>query len=486
MKKLSLLFVISLITLSAFAKVRYQKVEIFTAAENEVYINGEIAYPEKGKYLLPRNQEAHTITVKREGYKDASICAVPYASNGYTYPSEYKVGLEMIKLPQKLDEAKNLRINTVSIDLANKNNKIRVFEDYDKYLRKSDKIEAEVRSEEEDIKYDNSIFSIELNSFLKEVGFIDTSDKVLKNGYLNNLITDVKITEYTYNRAPAHSYYDYGGMIYTVINAEWTLKDVYGEELYKFESTSTSDHLAYTERDDIQETTRAAITDALTKGLINFMNSTEVVKALKDKTLQIDESNFEPLTLSNSTGTVSSLSEAIESSVTVKSDNSHGSGFFVSSEGHIVTNYHVISQKEDIHVVLNDQTKLDAKVVRVSKIHDLALLKIEKQGTTPFKISNSEDIPLAADIFAVGTPTAEDLSQTVSKGIISGFRETDQGSELIQIDASINSGNSGGAIINKEGLVLGVVSSKIFGYGIEGIAFGIPSYEIYNRLKINY
>lgn len=85
----------------------------------------------------------------------------------------------------------------------------------------------------------------------------------------------------------------------------------------------------------------------------------------------------------------------------------------------------------------------------------------------------------------MGTPTAEDLSQTISKGIISGIRKTDGDKKLIQTDASINAGNSGGAIIDKDGLVIGVVSSKLKGFGIEGVAFGIPSYEIFERLKIN-
>src|SRR5690606_28310066 len=124
------------------AKVRYQKVEIITDERNEVYINGEIAYPEKGKYLIPRTQETHLITVKRDGYKDASICAVPYAGNGYTYPSEYEVGLDMIKLPKKLDGAKNLRVSKVSVDLENSANKIRLFDDYSDFIKKADKIEA--------------------------------------------------------------------------------------------------------------------------------------------------------------------------------------------------------------------------------------------------------------------------------------------------------------------------------------------------------
>jgi len=486
MKKLSSLLLVVFLALNVTAKVRYQKVEIITDERNEVYINGEIAYPEKGKYLIPRTQETHLITVKRDGYKDASICAVPYAGNGYTYPSEYEVGLDMIKLPEKLNGAKNLRVSKVSVDLENSTNKIRLFDDYSDFIKKADKIEAVENPKEEEVKYENSIFSYKLNDFLKDNGFIDTSDKVLKNGFLNNLITTVNIIDYTYHRAPAHSYYDYGGMIYTDIEAEWILTNIYGEEIYKYKSISTSDQLGYQKNNKIDESSKASISDALTKGLIDFMNQQEVVEALKDNSLELSESEFELIKLTAASEKVSSLSDAIKSSVTIKTDDSHGSGFFVSSNGHVVTNYHVISQKDEVKVILNDRSEFVAEVVRVSKIHDLALLKIDKEGTKSFEIKKSKDIPLAADIFAVGTPKAEDLSQTVSKGIISGVRETDQSSNLIQIDASINSGNSGGAIINKEGLVLGVVSSKIFGFGVEGIAFGIPSYELFDRLKISY
>jgi S1-C subfamily serine protease len=146
----------------------------------------------------------------------------------------------------------------------------------------------------------------------------------------------------------------------------------------------------------------------------------------------------------------------------------------------------VIALAENIKIVMNDKTEYDVEVIRVSKIHDLVLLKIEKPDAVPFKISESKEIEIASDIFAVGSPRAEDLSQSVSKGIISGKRQTDQGFYLMQIDASVNSGNSGGAIVSQEGLVLGVVSSKLFGFGIEGIGFGIPAYEILDRLKLNY
>jgi len=466
------------------AKERTQKVSINTAAGNSIYINGKKALPEKGKYLLPKTQNTHLITAKREGYLDATTCAVPYLANGYTYPNTFNIGLEMIPLPNKLDDAKNLRIEAVPIDLKNESNKIRIFSDYSKYLKKSEKKEAKKRSEFEDIEYDNSIFSQRLNGFLKEVGFIDTTDKVLQNGYLNNLITTVKITEYTYNRAPAHAYFEYGGMVYTELKAEWTLTDIYGDTIFSYETTMVSDKIGYGKNKSISETVKVSITNALTKGLIEFMQTPEVTTSLKDKSLIQKEASFSTIELGLGAKTVSSLSDAIKSSVTIKADDSHGSGFIVSNQGHIITNFHVIALAKNLKVVMNDKTEHAVEIVRISKIHDLALLRIAVQNSVPFIISNSKELEIAADIFAVGSPKAEDLSQSISKGIISGKRRTDQGFFLMQIDASVNSGNSGGAIVTKEGLVLGVVSAKLFGYGIEGIGFGIPAYEILDRLKI--
>lgn len=486
MKKLTALILFTIVIIgSTCAKVRYQKVTIITDSNNEIYIDNEKSIPEKGKYLLPKDQKTHSITAKRKGYKDATICAVPYLSNGYTYASSFTVGMDMVKLPAKLTDAKNLRVNNVAINIKNKDNKIRIFTDYNKYLRKSDKQEASESSIDKDIEYDNTIFSDKLNDFLKSVGFIDTSDNVLKNGYQGNLITDINVTNYTYHRAPAHQYFDYGGMLYVEMTATYKLMDIYDQEIYSLKTDVKSGYFSYKERSEIQKRSQSAITDALTFGLIDFMNTNEVKKALLDKSEESAENNLSPIKLKTSSGFVSSLSDAVKSSVTVKTKDGHGSGFFVSEDGYIITNFHVIVAAEDLKVIMNDKTEYDVKVVRSSKVHDLALLKIEISGIKGFKISPSKEIEIAADIFAVGTPTASDLSQTVTKGIISGLRKVDENSQLIQIDASINSGNSGGVISNSEGIAVGVVSSKLFGFGVEGVAFGIPAYQIIEKLKLN-
>jgi len=491
---LSVLTVLCLISTSAFAnKIRYQKVEIKTHPQNTILIDGEEPKKEKGEYLIPKDQKTHLITVEREGYKSEVMAVVPYKSNGFTYPDSYTLGMDLIPIPEKTEGMKNIRVNEIAVDIKLNNNQIRVFKDYDYFLRKEDKVEAEpFENEDKDIKFENTVFASQVNEFLKQHGFIDTSDKVFKNGYLNNLIADAKISEYTYHRAPASAYFDYGGMIYIDLQVEWTIKDIYGEVLHTYTTKASSDQHAYQERGNSRETTNESIADALEKSLLELMKTSEAKKAMKDNSILTEEQSFTALKLPGASAYAADLNDAVKASVTVKLEEQHGSGFLISPAGHIITNYHVISEDgelaESIKIVDNSKNEYEVEVVRVSKIHDLALLKLTNPPADikPLKISKSTEIMIASDIFAVGTPKAEDLSQTISKGIISGIRETDQGSKLIQIDASINSGNSGGAIVNKSASVIGVVSSKLFGFGVEGVAFGIPAYDLFERLKINY
>ncbi|MGL4632324.1 MAG: S1C family serine protease [Leadbetterella sp.] len=89
-------------------------------------------------------------------------------------------------------------------------------------------------------------------------------------------------------------------------------------------------------------------------------------------------------------------------------------------------------------------------------------------------------------VYAIGTPTSEVFSQTITKGIISRLEENNGKSKLIQIDASINPGNSGGALVNPKGNLVGIVNAKIVGKGIEGIGFAIPANLIEESLKIEF
>ena len=489
-----------------------QQVRILTDEHNKVFINGEQAEMINGKYLLKRDRNAKEIVVKRENYKDERVTIMQYkksplflfscfpfgiliypmlydnGKNAWDYDDEINVGGNMISLPQKEKDAKEIRLNDFSIDLKEDSIKYKYFPTYKSFI-KNEKLKIGKSEGNEKIKISNTIFSDLLNSILKEKGYIDTTNKILKDSYLDNLLIDAVLTDYTFHLVDnTYATYDYfksnGGMIYFDLTINWKALDYYKKPIYSMSTNVKSGQFAF-RKDNEAEVFDKAIKDAMESGLIRFMNSKNVIEILHDKSQQKEEASFETLFVNKSDRYATTLNEAVKSSVTIKNKNGHGSGFLISSDGYIVTNYHVISDTTDLKVVMNNDTTYDTKVVRFSKIHDLAILKIEAKGLISLKLSESPDIEVATEIYAIGTPLAEDLSQTISKGIISSLRKTATTSKLIQTDASVNAGNSGGAIVNKSALVIGVVSSKLKAYGIEGVAFGIPAYEIFDKLKIS-
>lgn len=164
-----------------------------------------------------------------------------------------------------------------------------------------------------------------------------------------------------------------------------------------------------------------------------------------------------------------------------------GSGIIVSEDGYIVTNNHVISSESSSYFAIteatgikvnlyNDKESYEATVVGTDAYTDLAVLKIEKSGLTPATLANSTDVKVGEFVMAVGNPLGMDYS--VTSGIVSAVnREIESDGTTftaIQTDAAINSGNSGGALVNSNGEVIGINTMKFAGDGVEGIGFAIP------------
>ena len=171
-----------------------------------------------------------------------------------------------------------------------------------------------------------------------------------------------------------------------------------------------------------------------------------------------------------------------------------GSGIIISEDGYILTNNHVvdtsssnsysyydISEATSVKVKLNAGTygndaTFDAKIVGKDSQTDLAVLKIEKTGLTAAEFANSDEAVVGEFVMAVGSPLG--LDATVTSGIISAVnREVESDGTkyiCIQTDAAINSGNSGGALVNSDGKVVGINTLKLSGSGVEGIGFAIP------------
>lgn len=201
---------------------------------------------------------------------------------------------------------------------------------------------------------------------------------------------------------------------------------------------------------------------------------------------QVEDEFFEALTIESGKygRVVTNVSDAIEASITINVDKGHGSGFFI-SDSLVLTNYHVIEDQKSITTTSNSRI-FTFEVIAQDSLWDLAILKSDLISDVYFSMEQDSlvCINVGEDILIVGSPTSELLSNSLSSGIISGIREFDK-LEILQTDAKINPGNSGGALFNSEGNLLGVVTAKVFGFGVEGIGFAIPKKYIIKLLKQN-
>jgi S1-C subfamily serine protease len=159
-----------------------------------------------------------------------------------------------------------------------------------------------------------------------------------------------------------------------------------------------------------------------------------------------------------------------------------GSGVLISADGYVVTNSHVIgSEKAEVTVIFSDKHETPARIIGIDKVTDLALVKVDKPGQPPLKWGDSAQARVAEWVLAIGSPYQ--LSSSVSLGIISGLGRKNLGfseyEDFIQTDAAINRGNSGGALVNARGELIGIntgiFSSAGQNGGSEGIGFAIPS-----------
>lgn len=177
-----------------------------------------------------------------------------------------------------------------------------------------------------------------------------------------------------------------------------------------------------------------------------------------------------------------------------------GSGIIISQDGYILTNNHIINSTDSsvyyevskatkVYVYLyNDTTPYEANIIGTDEQTDLAVIKIEKDGLTAAELGDSNSVKIGEFAMAIGNPLG--MQSSVTSGIISAVNRTVTGENgntytLIQTDAAINSGNSGGALVNSEGKVIGINTLKLSGTGVEGMGFAIPindTIDIYKQL----
>ena len=166
-----------------------------------------------------------------------------------------------------------------------------------------------------------------------------------------------------------------------------------------------------------------------------------------------------------------------------------GTGFFITEDGYILTNHHVVSGASSVSVTLYNGESYDAKVIGSDEDYDIAVIKIDVTGATPVVLGDSSKLAIGESVAAVGNPLGE-LTFSMTTGIVScvnrAINVDGTPFNMIQVDCSINPGNSGGPLFNSYGEVVGIVSAKYSSYSnttVEGIGFAIPINDVVSLVK---
>ena len=162
------------------------------------------------------------------------------------------------------------------------------------------------------------------------------------------------------------------------------------------------------------------------------------------------------------------LFAAKKSTITVRTASGHGSGFAIGDGSFILTNAHVVGEAKNVTLVTGDGLEIDGTVEKVSKERDVALIKT-KSLRFPTLYVEVATVVSGASVYALGSPIQEEMSSTVTAGIVSGIRQMD-GYEWIQSDAAVSPGNSGGPLLNDDGSVIGIATA---GFQASGAQLGL-------------
>jgi serine protease Do len=408
---------------------------------------------------------------------------------------------------------KYILVNKFSIDTKEEDFVIKQHNTYKKYLAylkkgtepstaASKKFPSDTRKS---FKIEHSSCAEYLTDILKQMNFIDTTVNFLKNDlntlYINATVHKIKIHVVNYINPNANSSgpWNYSNMLVLELDIKWDVVNRYDQPIYSSKTTLYSDGFqfeAVTNKIPCDANVNRKLKDtvyvmeALNKALKNNINYAFL--QLKDELTQKNlltsndlKDSMETMTIHKGTTIVSDkIGAYLDASVSVKVDGGHGSGFCISNDGYILTNYHVVANTKNIEVIFNDGSKEQATLLRYSKTGDIALLRVNRQNLLPFNLSNIELPKEGTDVWAIGTPKNIELGQSVSKGIVSSYQKGTAVS-YIQTDVKISPGNSGGPLVGKGGLLLGMVSMKVIDNQTEGIGFAIFAPEILRLLKID-
>lgn len=523
-----------------------QKVNVTTTDDNSVVYadNLEIG---KGPQFTTKVKKSgpKQIVVQTPGYKDEYITLMPEKRSPLFYPFlvldlptfvtgygfltlyvpktfNYKKDLKFdnkIRYTKRESTEKYIDLSSIKLNIKDKNKDLQDY--YVKYkgdldaniemakVNRTTSMEKEALKAEKkarkkgtqnvlnannELKSEDTEFSECIYKTLKKTEFIDTVNKVFQDDN-NTLVLEGEI-----RKADLFHVYGvgYNSFQRLGVGMEWFIKNSYGEILdsvfiyeYSGDVKYSANYISTSGATNVNTKSSKHIIydDAVENNYFKFLKSDEFKNNI---TLNTDfASKDEKLVLTEPKSLVKEVADASLASVIVKrKDKGHGSGFAITNDGYILTNFHVIAGKtkekqEKLKVILSNGEELDAEVVRFNRARDIALLKVDYKFEKAFALKAVKEFKNLQEVYTIGAPKSIELGQTVTLGLISNERKTNN-NNVLQLSMSINGGNSGGPLFEKTGVLHGVIQAKLVGFATEGVGFAIPSYMIPEYLNISY
>lgn len=373
----------------------------------------------------------------------------------------------LTKIPVLTKAVKRISLNRVASDSVLKNLYIKVYEDYSDY--KQNRISLQLDGVEDYLDLNWKRIEYELENFMNTESISHSSNKDGLSVAKNTARLNLEILEMELIRIPDVLAYFEIEVKFILLNLNY--KEI-GSEVLRIQSKYSTD-------DDYSKNIAYALEDGLSQFITNCQKTGLLQIDIDDSPKFSGLSDIQPPFKS-----LTNFVDARKTVVTVLTENGHGSGCKISKNGHVLTNFHVISESDSIRIITFEGDTLLGNVVMTDPILDITLISTNIESDDYFELKEN-NIPLGEKVYVIGTPIDLKLSHSISKGIVSAHLKLNE-IDYIQTDAEINSGNSGGALVNSDGQLIGLVNAKAVGVLIEGIGFAITTKSIIEGINISY
>jgi len=316
-----------------------------------------------------------------------------------------------------------------------------------------------------------------MHQTLSDLGYVNVQKELISN-YNKSLVIDAEILS-----SNEYLIHELGSFV--SLTVRFTFYDIYENELSSVDFTTKS--AIFGKRYYFSGYHRSLpIRDALTNAFALALASDEFTNLYNNVLGTFNSAN--PTTDSTLVKTPLEKSPDFftmaNAQITIDGDGYHGSGCLISPDGLAITSHRVVGNKDEVDILFSNGVTKKAKVIKKDPGSNLVLLDSDTTGVSSLKLSKSTFGRIGENVYCVGSPVNKALSQSMSSGIVSGYREQN-GIVFLQTDAKISNGNNGSPLIDENGFVIGIVNEKYLGVALEGLSFAVSAENIIKGLNLN-